>query len=713
MKPYQSLRLKDVKPDKVSVYDNHQKTTIEYLNIESSFDIETTSTLQEKDVKFAFMYVWTFGICDKEHIYYGRTWQEFIDFCKTLQRYYKLSAEKRLIVYVHNLRYEFQFMRKYFNWLLVFATDDRTPIKALCDLGIEFRDSYILSGYSLAKLADNLTEHTIKKLIGNLDYKLCRTEATELSEQELDYINNDVEILLYYINEQIKMYGDITKIPLTNTGRVRKFTRNKCLYTDKNHKKSSVGKYTRYRALMEELTLTVDEYKLCYDAFIGGFTHASTLHSGKLLKNVHSADLTSAYPYVCLSELFPMSAPIKVEFEKEKDFLDLMYSKYELSVFNIKFNGVQSRLTYESYLSESKCTNIVGGIINNGRIFYAETLATNLTNIDFKIMSEVYKWDSIELGDCYKFHANYLPRPIIESIIELYKNKTQYKDVPDKIVEYFNSKGMLNSTYGMMVTAIIRNLIQYDDEWGIEKVTLEKAQEQVDIYNKGKNRFLYYPWGIFVTAYNRFNIWQGILELKEDYIYSDTDSLKYLNKEAHDDFFTAYNKEVENKLLKMCDYYSIDFNDLKPKTIKGKEKLIGVFDYEGMYTHFKTLGAKRYLVRFEDGTMQLTCAGLSKKNGIEYLLEKNNNDFIKVFEDFNDDLYIPSSMTGKNTHTYIDDELTYEITDYQGNTDIVTAKSSIHLSECDFTLNISKKYLDFLSNLRQGYLYIGQGNNIE
>ena len=160
-------------------------------------------------------------------------------------------------------------------------------------------------------------------------------------------------------------------------------------------------------------------------------------------------------------------------------------------------------------------------------------------------------------------------------------------------------------------------------------------------------------------------------------------------------------------------YYSIDFKDLKPKTIKGKEKLIGVFDYEGMYTHFKTLGAKRYLVRFEDGTMQLTCAGLSKKNGIEYLLEKNNNDFIKVFKDFNDDLYIPSSRTGKNTHTYIDDELTYQITDYQGHIDIVTAKSSIHLSECDFTLNISKKYLDFLSNLRQGYLYIGQGNNIE
>ena len=55
------------------------------------------------------------------------------------------------------------------------------------------------------------------------------------TENELAYCNNDVEIVLAYINEQIEQYGNITKIPMTNTGRVRKFVKDKCYFTEKNH----------------------------------------------------------------------------------------------------------------------------------------------------------------------------------------------------------------------------------------------------------------------------------------------------------------------------------------------------------------------------------------------------------------------------------------------------------------------------------------------
>ena len=68
----------------------------------------------------------------------------------------------------------------------------------------------------------------------------------------------------------------------------------------------------------------------------------------------------------------------------------------------------------------------------------------------------------------------------------------------------------------------------------------------------------------------------------------------------------------------MCQFYHLDPNLFHPLTIKGVEKQLGVWDYEGVYTKFKTLGAKRYLV-LQDGELALTCAGLPKKSGLEYM----------------------------------------------------------------------------------------------
>ena len=710
MRQYQDFdleELNDINIDIVSKFDNYNKTVKKYFNVESAFDIETSSVMLENEQKFAFMYEWTFGIKDKNFICYGRTWEEFKDLCRQLQEYFLLDSEHILVVYVHNLSYEFQFMRKYFNWLDVFAVDERKPVKALCSYGIEFRDSYILSGYSLEKLAENLVSHNIKKLVGDLDYNLTRTHITELTENELAYCNNDVEIVLAYINEQIEQYGSITKIPMTNTGRVRNFVKDKCYFTEKNHRKSSKGKYQRYKELMNELTLTTGEYTMLKRCFMGGFTHASMLYSGKLLHDVASIDFTSSYPYVMLSEKFPMSKPEKVKPTKEQ-FLKWVNDDNVGLMFVVRFKGLQSKLSFETYLSESKCDVLENPIINNGRVFKADTVQTTITDIDFKILYKCYTWDSIEIANVHKFYMQYLPKPILLAIVELYEKKTTLKDVSGKEVEYLVNKGMLNSVYGMCVTDIVRDNISYKDDWQLEKYTIEMMNEQIEKYNSSSNRFLYYPWGVWVTAYARKNLWNGILEIGIDYVYSDTDSIKFLNYEKHTEYINRYNLDVERKLKKMCKFRQIEFERLKPKTIKGVEKMIGVWDFEGIYTHFKTLGAKRYLVRSKkDEKLHLTVAGLSKQNGVEYMLRICNNDYEKVFANFNDDLYIPENETGKHTHTYIDSPITSMITDYQNNVVEVTALSGVHLSPCEFTLSISQQYSKFLHDLRNGYLFTG------
>ena len=310
MKNYTSVD--DVYLSQFEIKEIKTNKKVTYLNIESAFDIETTSYISNGE-KSAFMYIWMFGMGLGKEIFYGRTWEEFLDLCERLQHYFGLNENRRLVIYVHNLGYEFQFMCKYFNWENVFAVNERKPIKALCSYGIEFRDSYILSGYSLANTAKNLTTHKVRKMEGDLDYSLIRHQSTQLTEKELGYCSNDIEIILAYINEQIAQYEDITKIPLTNTGRVRKYVKDACYYTSSNHRKSNRGKYQRYRQIMTDLTLDKATYIQLKRAFMGGFTHSNPNHTGKTLENVSSIDLTSSYPTVMLADKFPMSRAKKIK----------------------------------------------------------------------------------------------------------------------------------------------------------------------------------------------------------------------------------------------------------------------------------------------------------------------------------------------------------------------------------------------------------------
>ena len=86
------------------------------------------------------MYVWQLGL--NGYVIVGRTWGEFQETINTITATLQLNEKKRLMIFVHNLSYEFQFICKRFNWFKVFAIDLRTPIYAITDSFIEFRCSY-------------------------------------------------------------------------------------------------------------------------------------------------------------------------------------------------------------------------------------------------------------------------------------------------------------------------------------------------------------------------------------------------------------------------------------------------------------------------------------------------------------------------------------------------------------------------------------------
>lgn len=574
-----------------------------------------------------------------------------------------------------------------FKWKKVFATDLRKVVYAVTDTGLEFRDNYILSGKSLEAIGKEIG---IEKLKGELDYEKVRTHKTELTTQELAYCYYDVKIILEYIKTQIKEYNNISNIPLTNTGRIRRITKEACF----GKYKKLHGARKRYYDLMRECNLSIEIYQKLKKAFIGGFTHASLQYVNKLLINVASCDITSSYPAVICSEKFPLGRPVQVA----PNEVNLQSNKYNY-LLTVAFYDIFTNNTYESYISESKTENLKNGEINNGRVYSCDYCEMTITEIDLKIILKCYEIEKYEIIEAYKFYSNYLPCAIINTTINLFHEKNLLKG-SDNVIEYNNKKSLLNSIYGMCVTDIIQNDVIYEnDEWGAKIKSSEEKVKAIEKYNNSKKRFLYYCWGVWITAYARRNLWQIILSLKDDYVYSDTDSVKFLNRKKHTVLFNEYNNLIKSKIKKMCEFHKIDMKKLNDK------KFIGCWDYEGTYDYFKTLGAKRYLI-YENGKYKLTVAGLSKQDGVKYMIKKGKT-VEGVFKFFNNKMLIPAAHTGKLTHIYIDEENEGIITDYKGNSTYVKSLSGIHLEGAEYSLAMSEQYRIFLEKLQEGLIYEG------
>lgn len=662
-------------------------------NIPAAFDIEVSS-FYEGEEKRAIMYLWQFGIYNM--VTTGRTWDEFKNLINLVQKILCLSNERRLYVYVHNLPYEFQFIRKMFKWDKIFLLDERKPIYALYN-GIEFRCSLKLSGgKSLEKVGADLKRYKIEKKVGFLNYDKLRTPLTKLTGQELEYGEYDIRVILCYIQEKIEQDGNILKIPLTNTGYVREYCRKQCY-----------SRWKPYRKIMESLTIEEDEYMQLKRAFQGGFVHANAHYVGEILENVSSHDIRSSYPTVMVLEKFPMTRPVSISNGiSESELVEILLT--HCCLFDLYLFDVTPKKFHEHPISLSKCWKINDYVVDNGRIVMAASLAITITEQDFFTYHEFYNWDRMEIKNLKVYQKNYLPKPLIKTTLKLYWDKTALKDIESQKINYMISKNMINAEYGMMVTDIVRDSLEYEEDVFIVKKG--DVKELLSKYNKNIKRFLYYPWGVWVTAYARANLFSGILELGDDYIYSDTDSLKSLNPATHEKYFNNYNDTILNKIDAVSSHYNIPKEIFSPKTKSGKEKTIGFWDDEGIYSRFKTLGAKRYLtermitrtleddgctIQLTEPKYEITLAGSHKEKTMIHLRKSLN-----IFDSFDNHLVVPSDSSGRLTLTYIDYETEGDVEDIDGNIYHYHELSSVHMEKSEYSLSMSKEFIDYLKGVK-------------
>lgn len=671
MRPYQQFtpskplvfnksRNGDITPysDNIFTLDTETSTYYKHPSGWGAFDYTKPTDYYTEVDKINVLYIWQMTVDGVA--YYGRTLDELRDFLQTIRAAYKGN----IIIYIHNFAYEFQYLRNILEFVEVFARKPRKPIYARTADRLEFRCSYFLTGMSLESLPKNFRLQT-KKLVGDLDYDLCRTPLTTLTPREFGYAENDV-LVLHELIEQFKgIYKHVVNIPYTSTGRIRRNVK-KLMYPE--------------RKAVAACTPTPGIFTMLQTAFAGGYTHANAAHVGTVVDDVHSFDFASSYPAQMLLQKYP-SMPFSRDHITDINQIDSDNNAYLLTVV---LWGVESK-RYWSYISSSKCSKLVNATNDNGRIAAADMLEITCTELDIEIIKSNYHVDKWDILECYSAPKAYLPKPFTDYIVELYRDKTKLKDVPGMEQKYLESKRFVNGLYGMCVTNTIADTVVFSllSGWTVEPLTFEGVDKGLqDMRKKG---FLNYAWGVWVTAYARRALWRAISAIDYNAVYCDTDSIKYFGD--YDRFFEQYNNDILAQFRQVCNDRGYTMADFAPFDPTGKAHPLGVFEPDAHYTRFITWGAKKYAYEI-GGDCHLTVAGLSKKAPL------------KSLDEFKPGKTWGYTDSGRMVAYYNDSQQPTDVTDYQGNVYTINQPYAICLQPTTYTLGITPTFADYCEGIQ-------------
>jgi hypothetical protein len=676
------------------------------------------------------------------------------------------NIKRQAILWIANSGFEFQFISKQkhndvpimldcMDKRAVFADHSRKPVtfemtfNPMLGAGFKCLDALRIGGPSLATVADNYC--VSKKLKGDLDYSRPRNSMTPLTPKEDGYCYHDVKILIewdhFYKEAYMKQVGFV---PCTSTALIRKAV---------SQNWNSL-KFPPHAWLYNMMPHSMDEYitAVC-DLYRGGYTHANVSLVGKLLEGVRGMDFTSSYPATLLQQVYPLS-----DFKEKKDMLEENLINFTA---NSKKNGIKkycwyAKITFysvrpktshslesiykveeyrETGKSERRFIDEYNAIVDNGKILAADQMTVTITDEDFDSYRDIYNWEWCEIHYFKYAKAGYLPEYFTSVIKEMYKRKSVLKKQGlDGTIAYIIAKSFVNGLYGLSVQKLHFEDVIYNvesgwrethtDENGDEhsgKVSLSECKTEKEYYDKIYRDMILYDkldkngnpvgirmklflspyWGIWCTAYARRRIMKAIVAVGDDAIYSDTDSLYFINYEKHKDYFDNWNKEMtaRNKELFGADFAELgDLGTFDPVCIKADGKKFNEYT-------FMTFGAKRYIKYSKENDIEVTIAGLPKKamqsHAMKYL-EKKHFDNPKtrlqkptkkeivdvIVNDFSNTLHLSIQESMKKTHAFNDSYHSDLIIDDFGNEELMEEESSMCVYSVDFSMNVDKKWRD-------------------
>lgn len=602
-----------------------------------------------EEIKHAVMYHWQ--ACIDGMICVGRTWEEFQRFLDGIDQW--LPKGQCLVFYVHNLGYEFQFLRAIHDFTEdeVFCLGGRKVAK--CEIGsrFEFRCSYCLTNMSLRQFLKKMgVEHQKTEL----DYTVRRFPWTPLSDQELEYCIIDVLGLYEALRKMFKADGNtISNVPLTSTGYVR---------ADFKKAMRDGG----FIPMVRECKPSYEVYLALRRAFRGGNTHANRCYTGIILDNVTSYDRASSYPDVLVNMPYPVRPFVKDNTRDPDKLLDgfpyvMCVDFFDMDLID-PFWGCP-------YLSIHKCYNLQGAINDNGRVVRAKRFQTWLTDIDLAIVRQQYKWSRAVITTCYRSEYGLLPAAMKAVTMDYYRRKTELKGVEGQEVYYNKAKNKLNSIYGMCATNPVRTSLIFNGK----DFEVKEVDEREELEKANKKSFTVFAWGCWCTAWARWWLEKAIRLCGDKFVYCDTDSVKFVGSVD----FTELNAEIQAQSERHQAYADDP---------AGVRHYLGVYECESKkdengnylptYKRYITLGAKKYAYEDQSGQLHITISGVSKGGAAE----------LGKIENFQEGFIFRKSAGQEAAYN---DEWSDPV-EIDGH--LLPISPNIYLSESEYTLGLTLEY---------------------
>ena len=633
-----------------------KKGRVSYNDIVIMADTETSKAINYPTCLHNYIVAWSiaFRAFGRNLVtLYGHGPYEFTDMLKELKA--NLPGDD-IYIYFHNLSYDWVFIRKFMIEAFdkpehQLNTKPLNPLFIRFKNGIVLRDSLALSQRSLEKWAsDMFVDH--QKAVGSWDYDKIRNQSgagSEFTPDEITYIENDVLAGVECIDATMKVLKkNISSIPTTCTGIVR------------NEAREAGGR----TAHAYYLRVSPEEYAMqqIYErVFHGGFTHANRYILG-VVYPATCYDIASSYPFSLITMKAPAERFFKCPGKVDIDYILKDNPNYAF-IFRIKLFKVDLKnLAYPMpVLSHNKSLQSINAVLDNGRILRADYVELWTNELDFYLINKQYKFEDYVIADAYMATKDYLPKWFTDFVYQRFISKTHLKGVD--IVRYMIEKGMLNSSFGMASQQPCKPLIVEDYDTGEYAPAEVDFNAQYEKHLKNPKSFLPYVWGIWCTSTSQLRLFELGECVSDDgiWLYSDTDSVyaTAFDIEKIED----YNQRAKEK-IKERGYDPVIFN--------GKTYHLGVAEFDGSYTEFKTWHSKCYAARdAESGKLKITVAGVPKR-GVSVL-----EDDIKNFKP---GLIFPGTASGKLQHTHFYVDSIYA--DANGN----IIGDSIDLTPCDYLL---------------------------
>lgn len=444
--------------------------------------------------------VWASGICsidDEHNFYYGNSIDWFFEF---------IEEHVDDTFYFHNLKFDGEFIMCYlFEHGYKHVTDikelkKKTFTTLISDKGqfysieicfakkrtVKIYDSLKLLPFSVDEVAKGF-DLPIKKL--DLDYKTERKKGHILTEIEIDYLRNDVEI----IARALKVLFDqgINKMTLGSSALAEY--------------KSIVGK----KNFLKWFPIPSYDYDI-RQSYKGGFTYCDPRHQGEDVGEGIVFDVNSLYPSVMYYSPLPYGEGIYFDGQYEEDEIYNLYVQMITCQFELKENHIptiqlKNNLAFmpTQYLSSSE----------------DEEVTLCLTSVDLELFFEHYNVYNLTYHNGWKFKST---TGLFKDYIDKWNAIKMESTLNGNKAMRTLAKLMLNNIYGKFaLNPRVQSKVPYYHE-GLIKYKLGDEEMREPIY---------IPVGTFITAWARYKTITSAQKVYDRFLYADTDSLHLLGTE--------------------------------------------------------------------------------------------------------------------------------------------------------------------------------------